>query len=206
MDVDFLNTVVTETRPRVLEHFSPDSCVATTRILIDVLEYFGVPGKPYAVEVAVFNQEARLILESDGLEAVAEAVHARSTEETGGPWTLGLGLNIDTEDGAGHVVVGVPGMGVLLDGSIDQVSRPRKNILLEPFAVHIPETGFFSHPDGQCGFTTTVNGHESTLVYTRSPVNRYAKSPNWRRQLDGKPSRVFHVIAADVIRAVRERD
>jgi len=60
-------------------------------------------------------------------------------------------LNVDAEDGVGHVVVGVPGMGVLLDGSIDQASRPRKNILLEPFAVHLPETGFFSHSDGRCG-------------------------------------------------------
>jgi hypothetical protein len=164
-----------------------------------------VPGKPYAVEVAVFNQEARQILESDGLEAVAEAVHARSTKETGGPWTLGLGLNKNAEGGAGHVAVGIPNMSVLLDGSIDQASRPHKNILLEPFAVHIPETGFFSHPDAQCGFTTVVDGHETSLVYTRNPANRYTRSPNWRRQFDGKPSRVFHTITADVIRAVREQ-
>jgi hypothetical protein len=42
----------------VLESFRPDSCIATTRVVISVLRYYGLPAKPLAVKVAAFNAVA----------------------------------------------------------------------------------------------------------------------------------------------------
>lgn len=216
VDEEFLARVATETRPRILEHFSPDSCIATTRILIDILTYFGIPTQPLPVEVTIFNEQARTLLETHGLDAVAEAVYAREPGEPGGPWTLGLGITRTPTD-VGHLVVALPHHGYLLDGSLDQASRPHKNITLPPLPIRILDPAFLTTPTAVLDYTYTPPASPGsgapeepvTLIYRNTPQNRrYRDSPNWKHTTHASTAtpagkEVFRQITADAIRAIR---
>lgn len=203
---DFLEVVTEVVRARVLDYFKPDSCHATTRIVIDVLDYFGVPAKPIPVETLVFNADAMAILETEGMHAVAAAVQAREPEDKGGPWTIGLGVVVDNTPEGGHVVAGIPSRGVIIDGSLDQASRPIKDILLKACVIEVEDPDFFTQVGAVMGVKMLEDGHGVvTVVYTHSRHKQYLNSPNWKRQSEGLGSAVFKRVTAQAIKEVKAR-
>lgn len=203
---DFLEVVTSTVRELVLEDFLVTSCIPTTRILIDVLDYFAVPAKPIPVEVLIFNAEARAILDTGDMKAVADAVQAREPEDEGGPWTIGLGVAANKREEGGHVVVGIPSRQVIIDGSLDQAARPIKDIYLEASVIPMPDPDFFTTPDTVVALTAQPEGHGPVLlVYTHAPYKQYLKSPNWRRtsnEPNADPT-VFRRVTAEAIRRLK---
>ena len=53
-----LEAVADAARPAVLARFAPDSCIATTRVIIEALRYFGVPAVAWPVNMVMFNAAA----------------------------------------------------------------------------------------------------------------------------------------------------
>lgn len=199
-----LEAVAQEARPRILAHFDAASCIATARIIIDVLGYFGIPAVPLPVETIVFNADAWHLLNEGGPAMVAAAVQERDTEELGGPWTVGLGVIRDPE-AIGHVVVAVPSLNAVVDASIDQASRPHKNIVLtRPIILH-PEAQFLAVPGVTAEVTLDEDGLPVTIAYMHIAHRRFERSPNWRRRSDGLSNSVFREITGETIRAVRDR-
>jgi len=116
------------------------------------------------------NEEAAALLRSGKTPMeVWEAASMYSPTDEDGPWTLSLGNVPGVEnDGIGHVVVYVPELRAFVDLSLDQASRPRKRIALEP--------SIFS------GDPTEVNGYSSngnTVIYYPDSEDKYTISPNW---------------------------
>lgn len=190
-------------RPRVLEHFSPDSCVTTTRITLDVLDYFGVAAKPLPVSVIVLNDEAYDILRRGGTrDDVAREVWKWNATQPGGPWTIGLGFDVE-DAAAGHVAVALPRLNQVADFSIDQVSRRHKNLVVEPVVFDVDGDVLSPEWEG-AGVTFDAVPPPVHLLY-RPAAPRYRGSPNWRRTGSAPDSReVFRRLTADIIRAVRE--
>lgn len=195
-------------RPEILRYFAADSCIASTRIALDVLGYFGIHAKAVPVSVTVFNEDARAIYERDGIEEVARAVHAARHQDTGGPWTLGIGVDLPGKPpGPGHVVAVLPRQRLLLDLSLDQANRPKKNLLLGPLAVDIPEDSRFMEEPGEVlPFIGQMD--ESVppvaLIYRRERSHRYRESLNWQRKASAEgASEGFREITANVIAAIR---
>lgn len=121
-------------RDEILKEFSVTSCIASTRIAIDVMGAYGIEAQPLPVSLMVFNKEAKKILEQSGSDEFKKIVDRQHPEAEGGPWSVGLGVTSHTEDNewAGHLIVAVPQHGAYLDLSCDQASRPHKNIELTP--------------------------------------------------------------------------
>lgn len=191
-------------RPRVLVDFTSDSCVATTRIAIDVFDYFGVPASPLPVTVIILNTEATNIIESGGtVEDVAKQVWQQNAQTPGGPWTIGLGFG-EEKDGAGHVALMLPSISSVADFSIDQATRRHKNIALEPVVFPVADD---ANPSDWEGATVQVQspGEAAVTLMYASAEPRYRHSPNWRR-VSGAPGgrEAFRSITGDVIRTVRE--
>lgn len=203
--IDFLSEATHTVRELVLESFSADSCVATTRILLDVLAYFGIHARPLQVEVLVFNAEARVILDAGGIDAVAHAVQARTPEDVGGPWTLGIGVDTGRNPQGGHLVAALPEDGVILDGSLDQAARPLKDIHVTADVIEVPDREFFTSPGAMMSVTASSPGRgDVLLVYTHSPRRNLLQSPNWKRKSSKQDgAAAFRRITAESIRRLR---
>jgi hypothetical protein len=194
--------------------FTVDSCVASARIVLDSLDYFGIAGVAIPVEVVAFNAAAVEVLREnadagDPIGVLGEVVARWRPEDAGGPWSLGLGMGMSTGDApnAGHVVVGVPGEGLLLDLSLAQASRPVKNMVLGPSVFDEVPDEFFAEPGAVVErFVAQGSGGPVALVYRHAPVALYRTSPNWVRETTRSGGRaVFRRVTGDVIRQVRHQ-
>lgn len=188
-------------RPLILENFTPDSCVASTRIGIDALRAFGVLARPLPVHVRIFNQEMATLLMA-GIKPTGR--HTADSE--GGPWMVDLGNPVEGDPrAAGHVAIAIPALGLLLDPSIDQANRPHKNIRFPAGETLLWKTGSEEFPNP--GWEETRGTDEGVvIVYEAVDAHRYRKSPNWRADsglVGGRRS--FRETTGAIVRAMRER-
>jgi hypothetical protein len=131
-------------RPIILEYFRPDSCIASTHILIRVLDHFGVHAEPLPLKIVVGNKPFwRLVADGKIPPATKEMLDKH------GAWSVGIdGKGALVLDGrglpgySGHLVAYCPQHNFFLDGSLDQANRPHKNIIV-PGLVRVPVPRLF---------------------------------------------------------------
>jgi hypothetical protein len=197
-------------RPPILEHFAKRSCIASTRIALDVLEYFGVRAEPLPLFVLVLNGEALDMAEAGMSQAGLQAEMLKyGPDEPGGPWGIGVGAVIENStDWAGHLVVAIPDERLLLDMSLDQASRPHKGL---PF----PEEGqvfpVFDEPwwngeRSRTSFTGRMGERRLALLLDRDCADPegFKRSLNWRREGGADGRRAFREVTGRIIRLVKD--
>jgi len=201
-------------RPIVLEHFHEDSCIATARITIDVLSYFGIHSRPAAVETIIFNGEAASLMRAGATpEQLRDAVYSRTPEQPDGPWSVGLGFRRSSEEAGGHVVVWVPSERVCLDFSLDQASRPHKGAILGPAvfkiagAVSLDESGALPLDFVFSGEVAQPPPNGPAYVEYRVVPDWFRGSPNWRRTSVGVAGAqaTFRDITGRAIKQIRSQ-
>lgn len=219
-DVDaVIQALHDQARPTLLQYMRPDSCIPSTRIGIDVLEYFGIHAKPLPLFVLVVNDAGIAMLDrGKTLNDVVDEAFKHTKEEAGGPWTIGLGAPYESRGGqlaeagkwAGHLVIAIPQHRTLVDLSIDQISRPHKNITFtEPLVVVLDESSdpWWADEDPLYSLIVKDNaGHDVGLLLDRGP-NRpdpegYRRTLNWRRK-SASGDIPFPHMTADVIRRMK---
>lgn len=107
----------------------PDSCVATVRVLYDVLKALGIPADVYMGAAVVFNQAW-----DDEVQA------GRPPMERPDAWSVGIGLSeaetkvvrFDHTRGQRPLHVVILTEDALLDPSLDQAARPKRGIDIGP--------------------------------------------------------------------------
>lgn len=114
-------------RPVMLEQVRLDSCIAMTRVAIEVLKHFGHEARHCRAAVMLWNKEFE-----EGLlnGTISLDKPLPKDQEDLGAWSVGVGFGPKTE--VGHYVALCEGL--LIDLSIDQGSRPHKGICATPFA------------------------------------------------------------------------
>jgi hypothetical protein len=135
-------------RPIILEYFRPDSCIASTHILIRVLDYFGVHADPMPLKIVVGNKSFwRLVAAGIIPPASVQLLDEHKA------WSVGIDGKGERLDAAGapgyrgHLVAYCPQHKFFLDGSLDQANRPHKNIIVPGLIrVAVPRL-FFSELD-----------------------------------------------------------
>lgn len=167
-----LTTLAHFGRTRILQHFSTDSCILSTRIAIDVLGYYGVRARPLSVRGYLFN------------EAYCAAVKAGTIDEQNPStwpeevWAIGIGQRVSPTK-LGHVVAHIQdGDGLILDMSLDQANRPAKGIELSPGVFGVDEDWLL----GKKHTFYTVG--TCLLMYEALPNDAkwWVTSPNWGRR------------------------
>lgn len=198
-----LEAITTHARPVLLEEFRADSCIASTKIGIDVLAYFGLRGQPLALSAMLFNAEAVQML-SDGtsMEELHDIMKAIPADEPGGPWSLGLGVGAGQPNTwPGHLVISLPAYGTIVDLSADQASRPHKNLTVQTFHATITNEPWWTGEDPVVMFTTDEGA--TVLLDRRSPdPDGYRRSPNWRLEGNSTPA-LYKDITGRIIRTVK---
>lgn len=200
-------------RPLVLESFATDSCIATVRITLDTLSYFGILAKPMAVQVIILNSEAaQQLAHGVTFERLSEEMQRIARDEEGGPWVVGLGVALDADTPGRHLAAWIPSLNLCLDYSIDQASRPHKGLALSPIAFKIepPERLMEDRriPVGHV-FSVTVAQtapHGPAELQYQTTEDWFRGSPNWRRTSSIHPgsASVFKDIVGKAIRQIRE--
>jgi len=208
--VEVVTALVRIARPVLLEQFSRDSCIAATRIGIDVLEYFGVQAIPVPVGLMIFNGEATKLI-SQGLPTpeIRRLMLERSADEPGGPWSVLVGADLNRPQGwAGHLVIGVPSIRTVADLSLDQASRPHKQMDLEPTAYVIPDDAWWlgNEPRYLMRATNPKTGDEVTVMLDAAlDPEGFKRSRNWLRGIgDRVGTAVFREVTGKIIRLMKD--
>jgi hypothetical protein len=180
--LDALSPIV---RPAMLEHFREDCCIATCRILREVLAAYGYKAREVPVTVQVLNGPMQKLVDEgplpdDRAERVA-LFHQR------GAWGVGIGLAhpgdpIVPGKYYGHLVLSVNGL--LVDASLQQAQREQRGIVLPSLLWCRPEQGFFAKSKGQ---QTRGTVGECLVSYRRLRDDSYLTSKNWRAKYAGYP-------------------
>src|SRR5271169_6020058 len=106
-------------RQEIRKRFGLTSCIASTRIIIDVFKRYGIVSKPLAVRtIASYGDYAVALGSADGT--------------SGKPAIWNGGVD-------GHLVAVIPDKHLLVDGSLDQVNFSQCGIgeLPCPFVAHV---------------------------------------------------------------------
>ena len=159
MDARQLYTVTAITRRHILELYPPNSCIASTRILIEVLRYFGCRAEPLPVKVLACNAAAAPLLEAGTpIAQWPESAYSIGVDATGTRADKGWD---------GHLVVTANRH--LIDPSADQLDRPDHDLRVPgPIVLPIQD------------WPVRAQRHNTTIVYwPADSLGNWATAPDW---------------------------
>lgn len=164
---EVIEYLTTEGRRKILEVYRPDSCIASTRIGMDVLRAHGAKPYPVAVKLDIFNHAARQAMEEGWTEAETLAAGAKIIGVDGtGKLAQGTGWD-------GHLVLGLvdaAGLEIVVDLSLDQFARPAAGIHVEATAFPVPEGWPLAWTQGDPPYS---------VVYQKIRSRAYRSAPDW---------------------------
>lgn len=148
--------------------YTPDCCIAATRVGIEALKPFGIVGRPMAVKLMAMNEAYWQYVKG---EAPLDPERARY---------LVIDETCDGPGYSGHlIIVGkVKGKQFILDLSVYQLNRPHKEI-------HIPPEGLFMLLPDEFEFKgawsiPAGNPRGGVILYSAYPnAPDYTKTPDW---------------------------
>ena len=145
-----------------------DSCIAAVRMSLDILYAHGrLDAAPIQAECIVLNPKTTAAMRRGMPLGEATKLHGGHSLGMGLPTLAGPGL---------HVVV--RGDGYLIDPSLDQASRPAKNMRLEPTIFVVDDEAAEKLDTGREPTWWTVHG--CAVGYMLRPdLLGFLQSPNW---------------------------
>jgi len=155
-------------RPIMLQHWAPDSCVAATRVGLDVLTHYGInDAHEVSVGVLALNAPAAIHM------ANGEAIDIPKWNPIDGSWAVNCAWLAPTNPWKGHLVI--LRQDKLIDLSLDQWSRPAYNMVFAAGSFEVP-VGF---GPGQAEFHLSLpNG--TAIWYKAWPDDQgFQPSPDW---------------------------
>ena len=166
------------------QQYRPDCCIAATKIMMEVSDYFGIEARPQVVTTNVYNPiYARLFRENGGppnsnkqakewFDKGAWSVCIGAGKPKPGHWSGHL-VGIFTTEAGKH----------LIDLTINQANRPKKEIgPLESVHFLIPEEGKrLACPVGNCMVVYDLINEEEAFPFRSAPDwgGERQKERNW---------------------------
>jgi len=177
---ELFDALVTSDIKTVLrQYFNDNSCINSTRVLIEVFRAYGLAASAFAVRAMVFSKGFVERAEREGHIPQSDAELLAWCAE---PSVYSVGIGFGTSDmppdrWPGHLVVRA-GHHYLFDATIGQASRPARGI-------HMPDLLLLDDVPlefwrGQ-GAAITQSPDGSVIRYEPDPANAgYLTSPGWR--------------------------
>jgi hypothetical protein len=162
-------------RPLILGNFREDSCIASTRVTVEVLGRLGIKARPLPVRFVTVNEAQFQRMQEIGRWPTAEE-YAQWKEETPEVWSVGI------DETPGRRPDGYPGHLVaiagpyLIDASASQFSRPAKGI-------HLPDVLVLDHGGELDRGLLRINPAGGMIFYgTLQNPPEYKSAPDWRER------------------------
>jgi hypothetical protein len=177
---------LSEVRRMILDSGTdPSSCIACTKVLCQLGEDLGVDISPIVVETSVYNPTFAEYIEKNGLDPTAEEMMRLG--RAGGRFVV-LGSRLDREPEPdkwpGHLVALMKAKGkptTVIDLSIDQANRPKKDInITDPVVFGVPD-GFVDGSYVAVGYAGTSAGKICFVYHAIPEDTSYEESPDWQR-------------------------
>jgi hypothetical protein len=172
-DERVIEALVKTARPLMLRGvgefaFKRDSCIAACRIGSQALHHFNVKARVIGVAYIVLNAAYLRQVSEEG--RVPESIEQMRDEAH----SLAIGLDWNDTDNVGHFGIAV-GPRLLVDLSVDQISRPEKGIVLnEPLVANMPPRWQSS------GERVWSHGEAYSFAINAEPLNKnFARSRDW---------------------------
>lgn len=174
-DIDTLQTVAARVVPAVELVFGQNSCIPTTRVLVDALRQCGVPARPLVVTAEVVNA-AYLSVSKRLRRPLRDAAEAQGYVKSDGLVAYSLGP-VDGSPHAGHWsyhLVAVLRQRAIVDLTIGQANHAQYNMVLEPVFAHV--TGRFLN-----GLEPAEIQNNGCKIYYQARIGdeSYRETPNW---------------------------
>jgi hypothetical protein len=168
-------------RPEILKWFKVDSCVASTKVVIKVLNHFKIGARPQACLFEVMNPKFVELFD-------AKSGYPQSREESQAWLAQGAYSVAIDNTGLSHIVAIVLDS-MLIDLSLDQAHRPHKGIILKATGGLLP-ADFMSQ-----GVCYADNG--CRITYCPIQNEAFRKSNDWRQGYRTGP------VSKDIIRKIQ---
>lgn len=160
------------TREEILREFAADTCVLTVRVLHELLSMFGVESFPVTAKLIVLCPKITREVEKLKRLPTNEELSRIQTKVNG----HSVGVGTHTPAGrTGHLVLmlNYRGNRILLDPSLDQASRPNKDIRMQPLTVTMGAA-----EEANTAYIQWING--CTVAYWFYPDrDDYSLTPDW---------------------------
>ena len=163
---------------RVLRsYFGSDSCINSTRVLLEICRAYGLAADGFPVRTQVFSRAFMQRAHREG--RLPEDHELRSWCAQPGVWSVGIGYGTPEMDATrwpGHLVLRA-GRSYLIDATISQASRPARGIAMPDMLVidAVPPEFWRGH-----GIVTADTPDGSWLRYEPDLGNTYyLHSPGW---------------------------
>jgi hypothetical protein len=189
-----LSGIQAVTRKEMVSDFVENSCIASTRVVVNVLKHYGYDALPFPCQVYVYNKTFK-----EHLEAGKKLFQGDALIEwckLTGAWSVGIGV-YDPEKHfreTGHLVALIPGHNILVDASIDQANRPQHGIHLPQVLIAGELTDGFKA--GVEDLSLTHN--DCLLVYHPTDNDIYKIAPDWLKQ--GRVNRIVRAVRRQIER------
>ena len=159
----------------ILEYFRKDSCIASTRITVEVFSRLGFKAIPLPCQVQIYNSKFREIFEREKHWPTKEEMEKWITK---GAWGIGIGFGDHKGEGYwGHLVTIVENR-YLIDSSIDQAERPSKEIFLPAILVTEVNRDFRRGREK----LTIINDRGTVMVYEpKIRDQKWEATPDWTK-------------------------
>ena len=156
-------------RQAVLVEFRHDSCIASTRVTLEVCRYWGLAARPQAVKVQAFTPQA--------WQQRAALRNVPVDKWPKGAWSVGIAGSGKHGPGRwdGHLVA-LHGRW-LIDPSLDQLARPQHGLLVLASAFRMPEQWGGALAEDEVGMVTMPDG--TVIIYESLDDQEWRQSPNW---------------------------
>jgi len=160
------------------EYFNDNSCINTTRVMLEIFRHFGLTARPFAVRTMIFSKAFVERADREGrIPQSDEEVRLWCAEP--GVYSVGIGFGIaDMPHGRwpGHLVVHA-GQHYLFDATINQASRPARGIEM-PDLLLLDEVPLAFWRGQGAAISNSPDG--SIIRYEPDPANHgYLASPAW---------------------------
>jgi hypothetical protein len=169
-------------RPIMLEYVERSSCIAATRMGLEVCRYFGIAARPQSVRMMAVNALAR-----------AAITAGEEPDWAAGAWSVGIAGNGQPQTPGGwdgHLVLVADR--TLVDLSLDQASRPAKDLPLNAATFRLDDT--FDH-----GEWVHYRLGPATVSYQQTRDLTWRTSPDWQAR-----DRRWREPVARIIRTIRD--
>lgn len=154
-----VRTLLREGRRHMLRHFVVDSCIAAARITVEVLSRFGIASEAIPVRVRAITHPL----------AGRIATGSFQKPYRSGEYGIMIGADLgNPEKFPGHLVVVTARR--LIDLSLDQGSRPKVGLILEP-------SSFLLRP----GWPQIFRTRHAVIAYERIADQSWRSAPDWNR-------------------------
>lgn len=165
-------------RTAVLEVYRPDTCILTTKLLLELLREHDIPALPLAAGAILLNAPMARLVQERGWPGHASVT--QGWQRAFGAYSIGIGYHAEAGLATGptrydhHVLCYVPGLG-LLDASLDQASRPEHGIVAGVTLTEVGPLALAGHERAVAPLTAGL-----VLYETRPAERAFLVAPGWQ--------------------------